>query len=185
MSFFTGKGDGGTTKLFDSPQGVRVAKSSPLFECLGQLDELNAVVGWVRAGTPIDFMHEGTSVRALLREVQDHLFTLQAEVAGAPKTIPQESVERMSACIASIESALPPVTTFLVPGGTELSARLDMARAISRRAERRLVMLAESGERAIGEGSRAYANRLSSLFYALTRLENHVAGVQEEPPQYK
>jgi len=185
MSFFTGKGDGGTSKLFDSPPGVRVTKSSPVFECLGQLDELNAIVGWVRAGTPPSFVHEGVSVQSILREVQDHLFTIQAEVAGAPKTISLESVERMSARIAFIEAMLPPVTTFLVPGGTELSARLDIARAISRRAERRLVTLSEAGERSVSECSRAYTNRLSSLFYALTRLENHLAGVEEEPPQYK
>ncbi len=185
MSFFTGKGDVGTTKLFDTPGGVRVAKSSPVFECLGQLDELNTFVGWTRAACLEEFKAGDLTVRDILREVQDHLFTLQAEVAGAPKTIPQESVEHMGELISAIERSLPEVKTFLVPGGTELSARLDIARAISRRAERRLVILAESGERAVGEESRAYANRLSSLFYALTRLENHRAGIVEEPPKYK
>jgi len=189
MAFFTGNGDGGTTKLFDSPQGVRVSKSSAVFECLGQLDELNCIVGWCRAG--IDTPHpsplpkeEREHMRSILRGVQDHLFTIQAEVAGAPKSVPQASTEKMSALIKHIESQLPEVTSFLVPGGTEFSARLDIARAISRRAERRLVTLHESGERAVSDTSRAYMNRLSSLFYALTRLANHRSGVAESPPRY-
>ena len=117
--------------------------------------------------------------------MQDFLFTIQAEAAGAPKSISLESVHALSALITSIERSLPEVKTFLVPGGTEFSSRLDIARAVSRRAERRLVTVHESGERPITETSRAYANRLSSLFYALTRLVNHRAGISEKPPQYK
>lgn len=184
MAFFTGKGDGGTTKLFDTPQGVRVSKSSPIFECLGQLDELNSIVGWCKAGSPADFSLKGREGKEVLHEVQDHLFTIQAEVAGAQKSIPKESVEALSALIKDIESSLPEVKSFLVSGGTEFSARLDMARAVSRRAERRLVTLHESGERTISDTSRAYVNRLSSLFYALTRLENHRAGALERAPVY-
>ena len=184
MAFFTGKGDGGTTKLFDSPQGVRISKTAPFFECLGQLDELNSITGWCKAGCPGDFLIDGVAGKDILHSVQDHLFTMQAEVAGAPKAIPLESVEKISALIKSIESQLPEVKTFLVAGGTEFSARLDIARAISRRVERRLVMLHESGDRAISESSRAYANRLSSLYYALERLANHFAGAVESPPDY-
>ena len=185
MTFFTGKGDGGTTKLFDTPSGQRVTKSSPIFECLGQLDELNTIVGWCKIAAPKDFLINDRPAGEWLREVQDFLFTIQAEVAGAQKSVPIASVEALSALITSIEKSLPPVTTFLVPGGTEFSARLDIARAISRRAERRLVTLHESGERAISDSSRAYANRLSSFFYALTRRVNHKAGIVEESPQYR
>lgn len=185
MALFTGKGDGGTTKLFDSPQGVRVSKSSPIFECLGQLDELNTLTGWCKVACTENFMVDGRSGKMILHEVQDHLFTIQAEIAGAPKSVPQANVETLSTLINNIEKELPEIKTFFVPGGTEFSARLDIARAVSRRAERRLVTLHESGERAVSESSRAYANRLSSLFYALTRLVNHRAGVKENPPTYK
>ena len=185
MAFFTGKGDGGTTKLFDTLKGVRVSKSSPIFECLGQLDELNTLVGWCKVEAPEDFLVGGEPCRKLLHDVQDHLFTIQAEVAGAQKSIPQTNVEALSALITNIEKELPEIKTFFVPGGTEFSARLDIARAISRRAERRLVTLHESGERVVSESSRAYANRLSSLFYALTRLVNHRTGVVEKSPQYR
>ncbi len=185
MALFTGKGDGGTTKLFDSGPGQRASKSSPIFECLGMLDELNTLVGWCKAGCPEDFVTQERTVKIILHDVQDHLFTLQAEVAGAQKSVPLSSVEMLGVMINRIEAEMPPIKTFLVPGGTELSARLDIARAVARRAERRLVTLHESGERIVSESSRAYANRLSSLLYALTRLVNHRAGVPENPPSYK
>ena len=185
MALFTGKGDKGTTKLFDSAPGQRVSKSSPIFECLGQLDELNTVVGWVKVECPENFDVVGRKGKELLHEVQDHLFTIQAEAAGAPKSVPQASVEALSNLINTIEKELPEIKSFLILGGTELSARLDIARAISRRTERRLVTLHESGERTISESSRAYSNRLSSLFYALARLTNHRAGFIEKPPFYR
>lgn len=185
MALFTGKGDGGTTKLFDTKSGVRVSKSAPIFECLGQLDELNTIVGWCKIASPDDFSFQGRSGKEILLEVQNHLFTMQAEAAGAPKSVPHSSVEQLSSVINEIEKELPEIKTFLVPGGTEFSSRLDVARAISRRTERRLVTLHESGDREISESSRAYANRLSSLFYALGRLANHRAGVVEQPPQYR
>ena len=149
------------------------------------LDELNALTGWCKAACPDDFKVGERKYVEVLRDVQDHLFTIQAEVAGAPKSVPQTSVEMLGETIGKIERSLPKVTSFLVPGGTELSARLDIARAVSRRAERRLVQLHESGEREISVSSRAYANRLSSLFYALTRLANRLEDIEEAPPQYR
>ncbi|MBI4093488.1 cob(I)yrinic acid a,c-diamide adenosyltransferase [Candidatus Kaiserbacteria bacterium] len=187
MALFTGKGDKGATKLFDTPNGERVSKSSLVFECLGQLDELNTIAGWCKVEAQSNRQRAigDRTIAEILHEVQDHLFTIQAEAAGAQKSVPQESVEVMSSRINAIEKELPKIASFLVPGGTELSARLDIARAISRRAERRLVTLHESGERAISESSRAYGNRLSSLFYALARLVNHRASVSEKPPSYR
>ncbi len=185
MAFFTGKGDGGTSKLFGSLSGQRVSKTSPVFECLGMLDELNTLVGWCKAGCGDGIEIQGRKLKLILHDVQDHLFTLQAEVAGAPKSIPLSSVEALGVFINRVEAEMPPVKTFLVPGATELSARLDIARAVSRRAERRLATLHESGERKVSGSSRAYANRLSSLLYALTRFVNHRAGVAENPPSYQ
>jgi len=185
MALFTGKGDGGSTKLFDSEPGKRVSKASPIFECLGMRDELNTPVGGCKSECPEDFEMQEQKVKMILLDVQNNLFTLQAEVAGAPKSIPLSSTETLGVMIGRIEAEMPPITTFLVPGGTELSSRLDIARAVSRRAERRLVTLHESGERTISDSSRTYANRLSSLLYALTRLTNHRAGIEERPPVYK
>jgi cob(I)alamin adenosyltransferase len=131
-----------------------------------------------------EFLVLGQKLRIVLHDVQNHLFTLQAEIAGAPKSIPLSSVEALGVFINRLEAEMPPITTFLVPGATELSARLDIARAVSRRAERRIVTLHESGERVVSESSRAYANRLSSLLYALTRYVNHTEGIEENPPEY-
>ncbi len=185
MAFFTGKGDDGTSGLADSPQGQRISKTSPVFEALGMLDELNTIIGWCKAGSPADFEIHERALRAVLHDVQDHLFTLQAEVAGASKSIPHSSVEALGAFISRIETEVPPVRTFLAPGATELSARLDVARAVSRRVERRLAALHEAGERTLSAPSRAYANRLSSLLYALARLANHRFEIEETPPAYR
>lgn len=161
-----------------------MTKASPVFECLGMLDELNSLVGWCKAGCDGEFEVQERKLTLVLHDVQNHLFTLQAEVAGAEKSIPLSSVEALGVFINRVEAEMPPIKSFLVPGATELSARLDIARAVSRRAERRLVALHESGERTVSDSSRAYANRLSSLLYALTRLVNQRAGVEEKPPRY-
>ena len=184
MSLFTGKGDKGTSKLFDTPSGTRISKADVIFEALGSLDELNTFVGWAKVAAKESTV-EHRLMGDVLHDVQDHIFTLQAETAGAPKSIPEGSVVAIELVINAIESALPPITTFLVPGGTDLSARLDISRAMSRRVERALVRLQESGERELGEHSMRYANRLSSLLYALVRWVNHQAGAAEAPPEYK
>ena len=183
MALYTGKGDAGTTKLFDTPSGERVPKSSPIFEALGTVDELNTTVGWCRVGCGVDWMVGDRTMSAILLDVQNHLFTIQAELAGAGKHIPATHVTDIEIRIAIIEEQLPEITTFFVPGGTELSARLDMARAVSRRAERRLVELS-ADERALSEHTLKYANRLSSLLYALVRFVNHKVGSHEQPPEY-
>src|SRR3989344_7022264 len=128
---YAGKGDGGTTKLFGCDQ-PRIAKSSEVPEALGALDELNAFLGFVK-------MHPGAPERitAGLREAQEMLFMVQAEVAGADKRVPETAVERLSEIVNGIEQEIPPITGFSVAGGTELSAKLDVARTIVRRAERR------------------------------------------------
>ncbi len=183
MALYTGKGDKGTTKLFDSPSGKRVGKDSAIFEALGTLDELNAVVGWCRAACSVDWLIGERTVANMLLDVQHHLFTIQAELAGADKRIPEEHVRGIEQRIALIEGELPEIHSFFVPGGTELSARLDVARAVSRRAERRLVALT-ADDRELSEWTLAYANRLSSLLYALVRLVNHRTGTDELPPDY-
>lgn len=177
MALFTGKGDKGTTKLFGCNQ-ERIAKSSEVPEALGALDELNAFLGFVK-------MHPGAPERIAtgLREAQEMLFMVQAEVAGADKRVPETAALRLSEVVNEIEQEIPPVTGFSIAGGTELSAKLDVARTIVRRAERRVTAAALAG-REIADPTRAYLNRLSSLLFAYARLANHLAGVKEENPKY-
>jgi cob(I)alamin adenosyltransferase len=175
---YTGKGDGGTTKVFGCDQ-QRISKSSELPEALGALDELNAFIGFVKMRA------EGNErIAPVLREVQETLFIIQAQVAGADKIVRGGSVESVETLVNAIEKEIPPLTGFSISGGTELSALLDVVRTLTRRAERRLVAVVEAGSRELPPVTKAYMNRLSSLFFALARLANHQAGVQEENPRY-
>ena len=183
---YTGKGDKGDTKLFGCPN--RISKASAVAEALGALDEINSFLGvcklkakeaGLRLGKKGAFAHD------IIRHVQDTLFTAQAELAGAPKTIKKSVLTKAEKAIAEIEKELPPIKSFFVSGGTELAATFDTARAISRRAERRVVEAKETDEAKVDKHTLAYLNRLSSLLYALARLSNHKAGINEEPPRYK
>jgi len=177
MAFFTGKGDGGTTTIFGCDQ-KRISKSSELPEALGALDELNSFIGLAK-------VRADASTAKTLREVQENLFIVQAETAGAPKSVTEEKVKDIEAVIHAIEKEIPPITNFSIAGGTELSALLDVTRTLARRAERRLVAVHEGGTRELSENTRAYINRLSSLFFALARRANHKAGIVEENPKYQ
>jgi cob(I)alamin adenosyltransferase len=187
---YTGKGDGGTTKTFGCDQ-QRISKSSELPEALGTLDELNSFVGLskVKASlqgdpkVPLGKRTRSTSV--ILADVQQTLFIVQAEIAGAPKRVGKAKVTQTELIINTIEKLMPPITTFTVAGGTELSATLDVARTLARRAERRVIAVAELGLREVSPNTKAYLNRLSSLLFALARYANESAGISRETPKYK
>ncbi|TSC67024.1 MAG: ATP/cobalamin adenosyltransferase, partial [Parcubacteria group bacterium Gr01-1014_73] len=97
---------------------------------------------------------------------------IQAEVAGADKTIKAGKIKELENCIGAAERAMPPIRTFFLAGGTELGALFDMARTFVRRAEREVIRAAEAKEIFVGEQTLAYLNRLSSLCYALARFTN-------------
>ena len=188
MALYTGKGDGGTTKVFDSKD--RIPKSSELPEALGSLDELNSFVGLakVRArqvqDSGVSIGGKACSTSEILFTVQETLFIIQAEVAGAGKSVEEAKVKWVEAVIHAIEKEIPPITTFTIAGGTELAALLDVARTLARRAERRVVAVENTGARALSASTRAYLNRLSSLLFALARLANFKSGIKEESPSY-
>jgi cob(I)alamin adenosyltransferase len=187
---YTGKGDGGTTKTFGCDQ-QRISKSSELPEALGTLDELNSFLGLakVRAkqvqDTGVAVGKKRIPMSKILQSIQETLFIVQAEVAGAPKKVGKLKVTEVETIVNTIEKVIPPITTFSIAGGTELSAILDVARTLSRRAERRVVAVDELQLRKISPNTKAYLNRLSSLLFALARLANHTSGINEESPSYK
>ena len=187
---YTGKGDGGTTKTF-GPDQQRISKASELPEALGTLDELNSFIGFCKvkaANGPDPKFAVGKRVyktSAVLADIQQTLFIMQAEVAGADKKISKAKVTQVELLVNTLEKLMPPITTFSVAGGTELSAMIDVARTLSRRAERRLVGVAEAGLRKISPNTKAYANRLSSLLFALSRFANADAGIEREIPKYR
>ncbi|MEI6316468.1 MAG: cob(I)yrinic acid a,c-diamide adenosyltransferase [bacterium] len=183
---YTRKGDNGTTKTFGCDQ--RLSKSSIIAEALGSLDEINSFLGLLKlkAGDSVwSLPEQELNVAETVNRIQQDLFIVQAELAGAEKTIVEDKVKWLESIVDGIEKTLPPITTFFVSGGTELAALSDVCRTIVRRAERRVVAVQEEGTRSVGEFTRAYLNRLSSVFYAFAREANHVAGIVEESPKYK
>jgi len=165
------------TKLFDCDQ-QRISKSSEVPEALGALDELNSFIGLVKVKSQKGRIFEA------LREVQENLFLIQAEIAGAQERIEESAVGNIESIIHGIEKEIPPIKKFCIPGGTETSALLDVARTLARRAERRIMAARDARACTVSKETIAYINRISSLLFALARLANHLAGVAEETPHY-
>lgn len=179
---YTGKGDNGTTKTFACDQ--KISKSSEIAEALGTLDEINSFLGIVKVKTlDSGFKIQDLRMTQIVENIQQNLFTIQAELAGADIKIKEEKLRECESLVNNIEKELPPIKTFFVSGGCELAALFDFARTISRRAERRVVAVSDGGEK-FGEWTIAYLNRLSSLLYALARVSNHYSKVEESAPTY-
>ena len=172
---YTRKGDTGTTKTFGCDQ--RVSKSSSIAEALGSLDEINSFLGLLK-------IKASGNVSEIINRIQQDLFIIQAELAGAPKTISPEKIKWLEEIIDGIEKILPPIKTFFVSGGVELAALSDIARTIARRAERRVVAVVDEGKITVGKETLVYLNRLSSILYAFARNFNHQAHIAEEAPRY-
>lgn len=161
----TGGGDGGKTSLFG---GGRVSKAHPSVEAYGSIDELNAMLGLLAASPEAD-----DDLVAWVRRVQRELFAIGAELAtpGGGKTrIGRAHVATLEEELDALEGELPPLKTFVLPGGSELAARLHLARTVCRRAERRVIFLHEDAEGdAVRQDVRIYLNRLSDLLFLKAR----------------
>lgn len=176
MRIYTRTGDDGTTGLYG---GSRVSKAALRVDAYGTVDELNAVLGWVCAGEP-----PGETVAVLLA-AQGVCFRLGAFLASASGKTPgtralgNDDVQVLEAAIDAAEDGLPALRTFILPGGSEVGARLHIARTVCRRAERVLVALANTDE--VELAWVRWLNRLSDLLFVLARRVNHDAGVPEMP----
>ncbi|MFB6072501.1 MAG: cob(I)yrinic acid a,c-diamide adenosyltransferase [Halobacterium sp.] len=178
MKIYTRRGDEGRTDLRTMD---RVSKASPRIEAYGTVDELNAVVGTVRP-SGFDDLDE------YLRGVQNHLHVVQADFANPEPdeddpVIRDAHVDQVEDWIDDCEAALEPLESFILPGGSDVGAKLHQARAVCRRAERRAVALADH-EDDVNETAVAYLNRLSDAFFVFARLANQRADVREESPSY-
>ena len=175
--YYTGKGDKGTSKLFNSAS--RINKSEQIFSVLGTLDELNSFVGFCStlAGNYDDLFK-------VLKIEQNRLFSLQAHFAGARLGFTPEIIAELESSINNLSKKIKPRNSFVVPGGSQLSAALDVARTLARRAEREALGLREEEKNRYNQLSFVYLNRLSSWFYVLARYANDLAGVDENAPQY-
>ncbi len=174
---YTKTGDTGDTSLFG---GGRVGKEDVRVDAYGQVDELNATIGLARAFGlgPMD---------ELAGRIQDQLFTLGAVLATPSGTkaaahlppLKPEWAAEMEKAIDQFDTEIPPLTTFVMPGGTQAAAALHLARTVCRRAERRVVPLLRAGK--VSNDVIVYLNRLSDLLFTMARVANHRAGVKDVP----
>jgi cob(I)alamin adenosyltransferase len=177
VKLYTKTGDDGTTGLFG---GGRVKKASLRVEAYGTCDELNACLGVARA-TKLEAFTDG-----VLAQVQVDLFTLGAELACVPgkeakmsmKLLDAADAERLERAIDAAEEGLPPLKTFVLPGGSAQASALHLARTVCRRAERAVLALDDTPAR--GEIV-IYLNRLSDLLFVLARKANAPLGVDDVP----
>ena len=157
---YTRTGDDGTTGLAD---GTRLAKDAPRVASMGDLDELNAHLGVVLAN-PLP-----EAIRDTLVDAQHTLFDVGAELAMPSAAIVDDArVAALEAALDALNADLPPLKEFILPGGGAAAAAVHVARAVCRRAERRLVALAR--EEPSNEASRRYVNRLSDYLFVAARV---------------
>jgi cob(I)alamin adenosyltransferase len=162
----TRTGDGGDTGLGD---GSRVRKDSPRVAALGEIDELNSAIG-VLLAEPVP-----EQVRASLESVQHDLFDLGGDVSiPGRSTMTADQAQRLETLLNEMNTGLPRLKEFILPGGTRAAGLAHLARAVCRRAERSLVALSTS-EKVADEG-RIYLNRLSDYLFVLGRVLNREGG---------
>jgi cob(I)alamin adenosyltransferase len=176
MKIYTKTGDAGETSLFDNS---RVSKADPRVDAYGEVDEVNAVLGAALSHGVDD------DIAAVLTTVQKDLFAVGARLADPSSRIAErvtkaavttEQIERLETTIDRLETELPPLRRFILPGGSSAGALLHLARTVCRRAERRVVAL---GTDSVEPGVIIYLNRLSDLLFVMARAVNHRAGVPE------
>ncbi|HEX2080578.1 MAG TPA: cob(I)yrinic acid a,c-diamide adenosyltransferase [Longimicrobium sp.] len=174
---YTRLGDGGETALFG---GERVPKDHLRVEAYGQLDHLSAVIGLLVVSLPDGEMRDE------LRQVQNALFDMGAELATPPgsrlqyklpRVIEEEDWRRLEQLLDDYDARVPPLRSFVLPGGHETAARAHLARTSCRTAERAVVRLAHHEE--VRPDVLTYLNRLSDFLFVCARLLNHTAGVEE------
>lgn len=174
-TLYTRRGDDGTTGLGG---GQRVKKSSLRVEVLGTLDELNSLLGMaVACGIP-------TTCRALLQELQQQLLLFGGELAQAQQpAVDEKRIRFLEEQLDRLDRELPPLTSFILPGGTPAGATLHLARTVCRRAERHLCRLADQPGEAINPLAVPYLNRLSDLLFVLARSVNQAQELAEQTRQ--
>lgn len=170
---YTGRGDKGKTDLCS---GERVSKSSERITSYGTIDELNSLLGICR--------NYSEDKQEELEKIQNHLHILQAELANREpeEKIKKADIEWLEDRCDCYQEECPPLTDFILAGGTESASHLHHARSVCRRAERKTVALGEKEQ--IRSEVLTYINRLSDLFFLMARHENFLEEVEEKNPEY-
>ncbi len=171
---FTKTGDKGETGRFD---GTRVPKNDPQMEVQGAIDECNSAIGLARA-----YVEDG-QLNGILKNFQSLLLVAGSEVTNISMDnrlpfITDGNITAMEELIDDVEEELEPLTNFILPAGGKASAHLHVARAASRKIERRLVSLRETNE--VNPVLLAYFNRLSDTLFVLARYASKLTGLKDE-----
>jgi cob(I)alamin adenosyltransferase len=174
--FYTRKGDDGKTIAFGCDQ--RFSKSSIIAEALGSLDELNSYLGITKSKV------QSLKSKAQIQNIQENIFIIQAQVAGADKIISEEKIKAVEKIIDDIEKEISPLKSFIIPGANEISAMFDFARTLARKTERRVVAVLDEKLIVVDENTLKYLNRLSSLLFAFARFSALEKGITENHPKY-
>ena len=181
VKIYTRSGDAGETGLFGGP---RVSKDDLRVEAYGSVDEANAALGEARARAHASADGE---LESLLAAAQDRLFTVGAELATPPNARARQVLpaiepawtKELEDAIDRLDAGLPPLRQFVLPGGPPLASALHLARAVCRRAERRVIALHR--REPVSPLALAFLNRLSDFLFVAARAANHRAGVAEIP----
>jgi cob(I)alamin adenosyltransferase len=187
MKIYTKTGDDGSTGLLG---GTRVPKDHLRVAAYGDVDELNALLGVVKASAAAEGAGgpaRGAALSALLGRIQRELFALGAQLADPTSKVASRKTKarirlahtrRLEKAIDAAEKGLPALTAFILPGGTPLGAHLHLARTVCRRAERAMVTLHR--DTPLDPRLLEYLNRLSDLLFVLARAANHHASRRED-----
>src|SRR5688500_15388637 len=176
VKIYTKTGDAGETSLFDN---TRVSKADARVDAYGEVDELNACLGGVRAAGVDD------DIADMIEAIQKELFAVGARLADPSSRIADRvtkavvsdtDINRLEETIDRLEAEVPPLRRFILPGGTPAGSLLHLARTVCRRAERRVVGL---GPGSVESSVIVYLNRLSDLLFVMARCVNRRAGVAE------
>lgn len=177
MKIYTKTGDKGTTGLIG---GERVFKNAPRIIAYGEIDELNALLGIVRAES------SHAPLRDSLGQIQSALFTVGAQLAS-PKSdakieiITAAHVDFLERQIDVVSQSLPELRQFILPGGGKTASFLHLARTVCRRAERAMVSLSQMEGESVDSWLMIYVNRLSDYLFVMARLANQLESIEDIP----
>lgn len=176
-TYYTGKGDEGSTGVLAN---TRLPKSDSLIEAIGSIDELNSSIG-----IALFYTHDN-ELRRELKLIQNDLFVIGVSLASfgnlSDKKLRDDAIVRVESGIKRMDGKLPELKEFVIPGGSEASIHMHLARAIARRAERNIVTASQ--KHTIDRQVLAYMNRLSSFLFVAGLYLNFIDKIEEEHPTY-
>lgn len=174
MPIYTKKGDKGETGLFTPKAGekIRISKNSLKVRAIGAVDELDSFIGLAKSFT------KDKNYIKILSDIQRDLLTIGSIMAGSGLKFSKARTTKLEKMIDKWDSALPKLTNFILPGGTNLGGQLHVCRSAARRAEREITALSEL--ESIPDNIKMYINRLSDFMFQFSRWVNHTEGVKEE-----